>query len=267
MRIICVDDEKLILDLTVSMCRNLPQKPDVVGFQNASEALEWMKQHSADIALLDINMPKMDGITLAASMKELNGSIAIIFLTGYAKYALDAFSLHASGYLMKPINEERLADEINYAMQMVQAARSQARNSNIFVRTFGNFDVLVDGEIIRFSRSRAKELLAYLVDRRGSFVTRANAFSVLWENQQYDRSMQKQFDVVLRSLRTTLEEYGINEILEISKGNIRVIPERFDCDLYRFYDGDIGIVNSYRGEYMSEYSWANITEANMTAWK
>lgn len=247
------------------MCRALPQKPEVTGFQNAANALEWIGQHGADIALLDINMPGMDGITLAAKMKETNASIAIIFLTGYSEYAVDAYSMHASGYLMKPINEERLAAEINFAMRTVQANKDRAKSNRVFMTTFGNFDVMVDGRIIRFARSKAKELLAYLVDRRGRFVTRAFAFSVLWENRQYDRSMQKQFDVVLRSLRSTLEQYGIGDILEISRGNIRVVPEKFDCDMYRFFDGDIETVNSYRGEYMSEYSWASITEANMVA--
>lgn len=265
MKIVCVDDKKLILDLTVSMCRTLPQKPDTVGFQSPAEALEWVRRHGADIAILDINMPQMNGITLAVKLKEINRSLAVIFLTGCAEYAVDAFSLHASGYLMKPVSQERLAAEINYASQIIQAYKSLPKSSNIFVNTFGNFDVLVNGEILRFSRSKAKELLAYLVDRRGLSVTRANAFSVLWENQQYNRSMQKQFDVILRSLRATLEQYGIGDILEVNRGSIRVIPEKFDCDLYRFYDGDAQTVNSYRGEYLSEYSWANMTEAYMTA--
>ena len=264
MRILCVDDERLILELTESMCRALPQRPEVIGFQRATEALAWLKQHNADIALLDINLPDMNGIMLAAKIKEIRSRIAIIFLTGYAEYAMDAFALHASGYLMKPISEERLAAEINYAIQTIQADRNKTKGTDIFVRTFGSFDVLVNGQSILFSRSKAKELLAYLVDRRGSFVTRATAFSVLWENRQYDRPMQKQFDVVLRSLRTTLESYGISDIIVMNRGNIRVNPERFDCDLYRFYDGDINTVNSYHGEYMSEYSWASITEANIT---
>lgn len=264
MKIICVDDEKLILDLTMAMCRDLPQKPQVNGFQNAQDALEWVKQYGTDIALLDISLSETNGLTLAAKIKETDKNIAIIFLTGYSAYAVDAFTLHASGYLMKPISQERLETEINYAMQMIRVHRNQSVNSKVFIRTFGNFDVFADNEVVRFSRSKSKELLAYLVDKRGSCVSRADAFSALWENRQYDRSMQKQFDVILRSLRATLEQYGISDILEISRGNIRIVPEKFDCDLYRFYDGDAATVNSYRGQYMSDYSWANFTEANMT---
>ena len=264
MRIICIDDEKLILELTVSMCRELPQKPEVRGFNNSADALAYIRNYKVDIAIMDINMPDMSGIIMAAKMKEINKNVAIIFLTGYSEYALDAISMHASGYLMKPVSMERLSAEIDYAIENIELHKYKPKNTNIFIRTFGRFDVFLDGEPISFQRSRAKELLAYLVDRKGSMVSRATAFSVLWENRTYDRPMQKQFDVILRSLRTTLEKYGISDIIEMKKGYIRAVPEQFDCDLYRFFDGNIDTINSFKGEYMSEYSWASITEANIS---
>ena len=260
MQILCVDDEVLILELTVSMCRELPQKPQVKGVQTAREALGWLKENNTDIAILDINLPDMDGITLAAKMKEARPELAVIFLTGYSEYAVDAFGLHASGYLLKPVNAKRLAAEIEYAIQGRSAPVSTA---HIKVRTFGEFDVFVNGNPVVFSRARAKELLAYLIDRQGGYVTRANLFAVLWEDGLYDRSMQKQLDVVIRSLRTTLEANGVGDIVEIHKGSLRVVPEKLDCDLYRFFKGDIQAVDAYRGEYMNAYSWASLTESYM----
>ena len=260
MRILCVDDEVLILELTVAMCRALPQKPEVTGVSSAEEALGFLGGNQADIAILDINLPDMDGITLAARIKELQPDISIIFLTGYSEYAVDAFGLHASGYLLKPVNAKRLADEIEYAVRGRPAPPAAPRVS---VRTFGEFDVFVDAKPIVFSRARAKELLAYLVDRQGGYVTRANVFAVLWEDGLYDRSMQKQLDVVIRSLRTTLEENGVADIIEIRKGSLRVVPEKLDCDLYRFFRGEIDAVDAYRGEYMNAYSWASLTESRM----
>ena len=112
-----------------------------------------------------------------------------------------------------------------------------------------------------FARAKSKELLAYLVDRQGSSVTRAEAFSALWEDGFYDRSMQKQLDVILRSLRSTLEEAGVADVLEVQRGSVRVRPELISCDLYRFLAGDVDAVNAYRGEYMSSYAWAELTEA------
>lgn len=258
MKIICVDDEQLVLGLTVSLCRELPQITAVEGFTKAGDALSYLEEDTADIAILDINMPDMDGITLAAKIKEMHPDTAILFLTGYAQYAVDAFQIHASGYLLKPVSRERLAAEVAYALS---GRRQQKPPVHIEAQTFGEFDLLVDGRPVAFPRARAKELLAYLVDRRGGSITRANAFAVLWGDILYDRPMQKQLDVVIRSLRTTLKEYGIDEIFEMQSGMMRICPEKLDCDLYRFLDGDIDAVNAYRGEYMSSYSWASVTEA------
>lgn len=262
MKILCVDDEKLVLELTESMCRALPQRPETAGFTRAEQALDWLRENTADVALLDINMPDMDGLTLAARVKELCPDTAVIFLTGYTQYAVDAFRLHAAGYLLKPVSAQRLQEEIDYAMQ-VRGQPSLPAPPHIQARTFGVFDLLVDGKVVSFPRAKAKELLAYLVDRQGGTVTRANAFSVLWEDAEYDRRMQKQFDVIVRALRTTLEGYGIGEIFELSQGSMRIVPEKLDCDLYRFFNGDVEAIDAYRGEYMSEYSWASLTEAYM----
>ncbi len=258
MTIVCIDDEKLVLDLTVSMCRELPMKPEVKGFQKANDALLWLKDHTADITLTDINMPDMNGLVLTAKLKRLCPDMKIIFLTGYSEYAVDAFALHASGYIMKPVGKERLLSEIEHAMSDHWQTKPPV---HIEAHTFGEFDLIIDGEPAVFTRKKAKELLAYLIDRHGHSVSRANVFAVLFEDKLYDRSMQKQLDVIIRSLRETLRKYDAEDIFELNRGNLRIRPEMIDCDMYRFMDGDIEAINMYRGEYMNSYSWAAITEA------
>ena len=260
MTIVCVDGEAPVLDETVSLCRALPQKPAAEGFLRAKDALDRLKTQAADIVILETRLPDMDGVALATKIRELQPDIAVIFLTGSADRAVEAFALHASGYLIKPASPERLAAEIAFAMNGRQPIKQAARAA---VRTFGEFDVLLDGSPILFERARAKELLAFLIDRQGGFVTRANVFAVLWENRLYDRSMQKQLDVVIRSLRATLTRYGIGDIIEMRKGSLRAVPEKLDCDLYRFLGGDASAADAYRGEYMNAYSWASLTEAYM----
>ena len=262
MTIICVDDEALIVEDTVTMCLKLPQVEEAKGFTKPNEALQWLETHQADIALLDIDMAVMNGIILAAEIKRKNPDMAIIFLTGYSQYAVEAFALRASGYLLKPVSQEKLAADVAYALSI----KPNKLTDHVVIRTFGKFDVFVDEKLVAFKSARGKELLAYLMDRQGSSVTRAEVFAILWEDRLYDRPMQKQMDNVLRNMRETLREYGIEDIFEMKNGSMWVCPTRFTCDAYLFLKGNVEAINSYRGEYMSAYSWASITESVMT-WK
>ena len=207
-------------------------------------------------------MPEIDGITLAARIKQTRPETAILFLTAYKEYAFDAYAVHPTGYLLKPVSQEKLASEVRYAC----GGTRQSTKAHVQIKTFGTFDVYVDERPVSFKLAKAKEILAYLVDKQGSGVTRSELFAAVWEDSLYDRRMQKQLDVYIRSLRETLQEYGIPEIMEMEKGVLRVKPETFICDAYLFYSGDSDMINAYRGEYMSSYSWASMTEA-ILSWR
>lgn len=258
MKVVCVDDEPLVLQLTLSLCRDLKQVDEAEGFAGTQEALDWFAENDADLALLDIDMPEIDGIELAKRIRSMHPATKILFVTGYSDYAVAAFQMHASGYLLKPLSKAKLAEEIDYLFSSSSSAPAPAR---VTVKTFGNFDVFVKGKLVSFPRAKSKEVLAYLIDRQGSSVTRAELSSILWEDSFYDRNMQKQLDVIIRSLRSALQSAGIEDILEIQSGAIRAVPENYDCDLNRFLAGDEAAVKEYLGEYMSAYSWASMTEA------
>ena len=262
MKAICVDDERLLMEDAVSMLKSLKIFDEVTGFVRSDEALKYLDRDQADLALLDIDMPGMNGLELALNIKNKCPETAIIFLTGYSEYAVEAFSVHASGYLLKPVSLDKLKADVEYAL----SGKIKTASDHITVKTFGNFDVYVDGKPISFKMSKCKEMLAYLIDKQGTGVSRAEIFSVMWEDRLYDRKMQKQLDVYLRSLRESLKDYGIEEIFEMQKGALRVRPENFTCDAYLFFSGDSDAVNSYRGEYMNAYSWASMTES-MMYWK
>ena len=90
MRAICVDDEQLILNMIVTMCRDLPQLTEVQGFSDVNEALRWIENNPIDIAFLDIDMPEMNGINLAMNIKNISPDIRKIC-------AMFAATCHASG--------------------------------------------------------------------------------------------------------------------------------------------------------------------------
>ena len=260
MRAICVDDERQTLQDTLSLCREMAQIASVDGFTDPREALRWVETHPVELAILDINMPGMDGFTLARAIRERDGDAAIVFLSAHPQYAVDAWAVHPTGFIVKPLTRERLREEVEYALQWRSGSVDKGKSPHVEVQTFGNFDLIVDGRKISFPRSKAKELLACLVDRRGIRMTRAEVFRRLWGEEEYSRSRQKMLDVIIRSLRTTLEENQIGDILQLEQGTLRVEPEKLDCDLYRLLRGERDTIREYQGEYMSAYAWSSATE-------
>ncbi len=265
MLIYAIDDEPRLLQALHKAIAKAEPQAEVMDFPLAAEAIRAIEAGGPrpDIVFSDIRMPQMDGLALASRLKTLAPQAKIVFVTGYEEYSLDAYRLHASGYVTKPVEVERVREEIENAMPRREAAPAPTP-TRIEVKTFGNFEILVDGETLSFRRAKSKELLAYLVDQQGHGVSRPEIHTALWEEGAYDLSRQKYLDVIIRSLRKTLASRGIEDILELKSGFLRVRPEKFSCDLYRFLEGDPAAVNAYRGRYMSNYAWATLGEAKLT---
>ena len=167
MRIIAVDDERLALEALVSSIVKAVPDAAVHGFRDPAEAMDFLRSHICDVAFLDIRMRGISGLELARRIKELHGSTNIVFVTGYSEYALDAFRVYASDYLLKPPTPGAVAQ----ALQQLRTPIVPEPKHRIRFQCFGNFDVFADGKALTFHRGKAKELLAYLVDRKGAGVT------------------------------------------------------------------------------------------------
>ncbi len=135
--------------------------------------------------------------------------------------------------------------------------------SRIFIRTFGYFDVFVDGQPIHFQGGQAKELMALMVDRRGGYLSSGEAIACLWENEPATKTTLARLRKVAMRLKNSLEEAGILEIVQSKNGERRVVPEKFSCDYYDFLDQRSRGSAVFPGSYMTNYSWAENTLANM----
>ena len=121
----------------------------------------------------------------------------------------------------------------------------------------------MDGQLVRFGRAKSKELLAYLVDKRGLSVTTGEAYAVLFEDAQDTLSGKSYFRTILYEMINSLKKAGADEILLKERNSYAVIPEKFDCDYYRFLRGDPVAVNRFQNDYMPSYSWAEIRNAEL----
>lgn len=251
MKTIFVDDEKDAISVFEHMVKKIPNIDMVGYFDDGMKAVAFAQQNHVDLAILDVQLREMDGILLGSHLREINPDILLIYITGFESYAMDAIRLHAAGYLLKPYSSEQL----EYAIETARLLSKRPKRK-IYIKTFGHFDVFVDGEPIMFRSGKAKELLALLVDRQGGTVNTDQVIGTLWENRPNDEATQNLCSKVSRNLVKELKAYGAEEVLISSRGIRRVNKEIFECDLYNLLMGDPQAKREFAGEYMLEYSWA-----------
>ena len=154
MKTILVDDMLLDLQLFELKCADMPDFEIVGKFTDPNAAIEYAAGHVVDFALLDIDMPGMDGIHLAQALRRLRSDIIIVFATAHPKFAVEALKMKADYIIFKPFDREDIADVMERAKLL---RRRQCKR--IHFHTFGAFDMLVDGEPVHFRSGKAKELI------------------------------------------------------------------------------------------------------------
>ena len=202
-------------------------------------------------------MGGMTGLELAARLKKSNPDIHIIFVTGHEKYAVEAFAIHATGYLLKPVDEAALERELTFVYG------KSKKTGHIRVQTFSGFELYVDGRPVKFERSKSKELLAYLVDHRGAAVTTGEAYAALFEDAADSISGKSYFRTIVHGLKNSLKKAGAEEILIRNFNSLAIVPELIQCDYYDFLQGDPIAINQYHNDYLPAYSWAEPRNASL----
>ncbi len=251
MKVLAVDDEYYALkDLKDTLAMVIPEA-DIQSFQTFEGALEYAGDHLIDVAFLDIEIGGISGLELAKKLKEICGKTNIVFVTGYSEYALEAFSLFASGYVLKPVSEKDIRKCMDNLREPVRAADQGLR-----VQTFGNFAVFYEGSLLTFPRTKAKELFAYLIHKKGTGSTTKELMAVLFEDKSYSVSVQKQMQTIVSTMLKVLNDIGMGDVIIRKFNSLSVDITKIDCDYYRFLNGDSNAVNAYAGEYMANYSWA-----------
>ena len=250
MRVIAVDDEELMLRALVRAISSSPDVKEVVKFSSSEKALVYVEDNPIDIAFLDINMRGMGGIALAEKIIELRPNIKIVFCTGYEEYAIPAFKLHASGYLMKPISAEDVQNEIDN----IKGVRKKEKL--LEVKCFGNFEVYVKGERLAFKRSRTKELFAFLVDRKGAGMTAKQICVVLFPDDTDDVKNTAYLRQLIMDLKNTLKTVGADAVFCHETPFYRIDTSLLKCDYFSYLETG---KPEFLGEYMTQFSWAEDT--------
>jgi PAS domain S-box-containing protein len=163
-----------------------------------------------------------------------------------------------NSYIMQAISHQSDAYEIVISPAETVFSANIPQDC-IFARTFGHFDIFVNGSLVVFSNSKEKELLALLIDRNGGSMTSNDAISYLWEDEYPDEKIKARFRKLAMGLKRTLQQYDIGHILINHNGIRSVDVQAFTCDYYEMLAGNEQYTKTFHNSYMEDYSWSERT--------
>ena len=234
----------------------IQNEANIVSFDNSFAALLYARRNQVDIAFLDTKIPEMNGFILGSYLRELNSYINLIYITDDKSDAFEAMAVRASGCILNPV---KLAD-VKTELSLLRNAAKDKHKRRVFAQTFGNFEIFVDGEPLIFRYSKTKEIIALLINNRGAQTTNGEIIAALWED---DDSKTSYLSNLRQDLMNTLKTHGIADIIAKQRGSMGIVKNHIECDIYDWLDKKEKSIYNYLGEYMSQYSWAEVVHAEI----
>lgn len=254
MKIVLIDDEPLALKDTLQALKRACPNDEIVAFDDPYDLLDYCLSNPVEIAFLDVQMPKMDGRTLAKELQEQSPKINIIFVTAFDNFYRDAMEIRASGYLLKPV----LIKDIKNELANLRYVQVDNNEKLAHITCFGTFVVRdAKKEPIVFERKASREVLAYLVHRCGNACTSREIAAAIFEDQPYDKKNQVYLQKIISSMMKSLRNYGMEEIIEKKYNSIAINVDKVECDYYRYKELEMDVLDYRSEEYMEEFLWAH----------
>ncbi|TBL68607.1 response regulator [Paenibacillus thalictri] len=221
-RVMIVEDEQPILELMKYIIGQSPHYTIAGVFTNPLEALDCLPQLEPDVAFIDVEMPKMNGLELARHINEITDDIKIVFTTAYKQYALEAFEVYAFDYILKPVTPaaiERIASRL--LRQLLPAPAAEPERKQTLIRCFGGFEIRnKKDEPVHFPTRKAEELFAFFLCHPGKELSKWTLTDMLWPEMEGDRPLHNLYNTIYR-LKKLLKEHEIEmDIRKINEGYI-----------------------------------------------
>lgn len=230
MRIAICDDEELyrvelktILDkLLINVDYNIDT------FDDGNRLIESFKEQPYDILFLDIEMPAVDGITLAKSLRAISEKVFIVFLTSHVEYAIEGYEVNALRYLTKPVDIEKLKEVIRYVQEKQGASRQ------LIIKEDGE-ELLININDVIYLESMNQNVR--IVTTQGEHVIRYNIgdFEEQLKNDGFFRS-HRGYLISLAKVKKLSKNDVIMEgdvILPVSRSNVKALKDA----LYTYVEG------------------------------
>ena len=259
MTILLVSEDARMLKDAAALLQELRPEAEALCFSDSLAALAAARERPVDVALLAAGMPELDGLDLGQYLKDMYPGVNLIFLDPDDAQALDALSLHASGCLLLPVSRFALSAELEDLRYPV----SGGPGKRVFAQCFGNFELFVDGEPVVFKYTRTKEVVALLVNNRGAQTTNGEIIAALWEDQGDPEKKASYLRNLRQDLQNTFTRLKLTDLIHKQRGSMAIAADRIDCDLYDWLAKKDKSRYRYMGDYMNQYSWAEVVHAEL----
>ncbi|MEF9921985.1 MAG: response regulator [Anaerovoracaceae bacterium] len=258
MKTILVDDNIIELQGFEIECANVPDIQIVGKFTSALGALEYAKYNTVDFAVLDIEMPDMNGLELFDKLREIRSNMLVIFVTSHTSAAVEAIRKKIDYIVFKPYDKKDIEDVLSRAKLMKRRLKNR-----VYCHTFGEFDVFIDDVPIMFKSAKAKEIFAFCVYRKGAPVSAEEIIDKLWVDYTGIVGDCSVFRMAVKSLVDQLKSCGCEEIFVRDRGWCHTVETAINCDYYDFLNEDPKAICQYQGEFMSNYEWGNMEKYHL----
>lgn len=278
MRVVLIDDEVLpMARLKTLLLENELQKVEIVGeYNDPIEAYENIKSLRPDVIFSDIEMPELNGLELAEKVQEIQPSVEVVFITGFDRYAIDAFNIHAIDYMLKPVQKDRLHKTLTRLQLMLNDKPAQKYNSTC-LKLFGELRVVTaDGQVqsMKWRTAKAKEIFSYLLSRNEKSISKDALLELFWSEVDIEKSV-KQLYTTIYTIRKTLKQYNLHDVqiaslqldsgYQLQLGNVLVDVDEWTKQLNALpnltvdtYEEHDQVFNAYQNHFLKDcdYIWA-----------
>lgn len=206
MKVVIVDDDPISLAHLEARLNEI-EKVELAGaFLDPIEGKKFILENGINMVFLDVHFPKITGLQLAEEIHRGNSDVIIVFVSAYDKYAVDAFELDTTDYILKPVQLDRLKITIERALEKRERQINTNKQSLLQVSVCNRLEIAAGNkyEFIVWRTAKAKELFLYLLQYKETVVSRETLMEVLWEGPKQDYSL---LYTTIHYVRAILENY------------------------------------------------------------
>lgn len=274
MKAILVDDETLALDLLEIQLSGMDTIEIVGKYTDSIIAKEKILNSDVDVLFLDIHQPGINGLELAEKIVEDKPEVAVIFVTGYDEYAVQAFELNALDYLVKPVNRSRLEKTVKRIEKHITYKKGKmvVKEEKVQVNVFRQLTIQTMNEenatSIQWRTKKAQELFLYLFHHRDQLVRKSTLVELLWPDYDVDRSYSQLYTTVYhvrKTMKTLFNHFTIKNTSEgyiLNVKNVSIDAKEWEKNAEQLSEISkqtihqyIEVANQYKGGYLQEYNY------------